>query len=225
MTTTAPAGSATRHVTPAQAACLLAAPLVALAARVLMTPWLQDEQDLPDNARYLAELASAPVRNDVGAGLTLLSAVLFVGAAYVLAGIVRRRMPRLALTGAALVVVGAFGLASVSVVSMIAGEMARAADRETMIALLDRLMTAPQFGVYSLTLFAGAAGAVLLAIGLYRSRIVPRAAAVLAGVGAAAIMITAPGPLASFIIGAAVLAVAGLAWVAVAARRTSPNAV
>ncbi|WP_219418223.1 DUF4386 family protein [Pseudonocardia nigra] len=219
-----PAAARRRHISVVAATSLWAAPLVALAARVLLIPWYQDNQDRPDNIRYLTELAAAPVRNDVGAALTFLSAVLFVGAACVLTDIARRRMPRTALAAGALVVVGAFGLASISVISMAFGEMARVEDRAAMVALLDRLMTAPQFAVYSASLFAGAVGAVLLAIGLYRSRLVPRAAAVLTGIGTAAVMVTAPGPLAPFIVRSAVLALAGLAWVAIAARRVAQDA-
>lgn len=210
------------RLTATQAGCLLAAPLVAVAARVLMTPWYQDSNDQPDSARYLAELADAPVRNNVGAVLTLLSAVLFAASAVVLAGIVRRRMPRLGLTGGALLAVGAFGLAAISVQTMVSGELANIADRDAMIVVMDRLFTAPQFGVYFLALIAGAAGSVLLAIGLYRSQLVPRAAAVLAGIGTAAVMLTAPGPAIVFIAGGAVLSLLGLGWVAVTARRGTP---
>lgn len=216
MTTTPP-------ISRQQAGLLVAAPLIALLARVLTTPQYQDEADRPDSARYLAEVATAGTRNDVGAMLTLLSAVLYVGAALALWSIVRTRMPRLGLAGVALTVAGTFGLAAVSTQVLLAGRFAEEADRDAMVALLDRLNASSQLSIFFLALVAGAIGSILLAIGLYRSRVVPRAAAVIAGVGGAGLMVTAPGPLASFVIGAAVVAVAGLGWTAVAATTAVPE--
>ena len=220
-TATAPTVRAGRSVTGLEAAVLVAAPLVAFAARILTPPWFQDESDRPDNARYLAEIAEAPVRSDVGGMLTLLSGVLFAGVAIVLAGIVRRRMPRLGLAGGVLAGLGAFGLAGVSVMVLVCGQLARADDRDRMRALLDQLMAASSFSIYMLALLAGAVGAVLLAIGLYRSQAVPRAAAVLTGLGVAALMLTTTGPATVFVAGSAVIAAAGLGWVASGARRVT----
>ena len=107
--TTTTARTTIRTISALGAGCLLAAPVVAFAARILTPPWFQDEQDQPDNVRYLAEVAEAPGRNDLGASLTLLSAVLFAGVAIVLAGIVRRRMPRLGLVAGVLTGIGSFG--------------------------------------------------------------------------------------------------------------------
>ena len=64
----------------------------------------------------------------------------------------------------------------------------------------------------------GALGWVLLGVVLYRSRAVPRAAAVLAALGGAGVMVTAPGPLVSFIAGAAAVSLVGMAWIAASAR-------
>jgi hypothetical protein len=217
MTTTAvtPVRSPTRALTGVQAVSLVAAPLVALVARFLMTPWYQDESDHLDADRYLNALADAASRNDLGAGLTFLSGILFAGAVWVLAGVVRVRMPRLGLVGGWLGVIGAFGISSVGVASMTYNQIARADERDTMISLMNQLYDADQTsGVFFGAMLLGAIGAVLLAIGLYRSKIVPRAAAVLTGLGIAAVMLTAPGPAAAFIVGAAVIATAGMAWVA-----------
>jgi hypothetical protein len=217
MTTTAvtPVRSQGRSVTRGQVGCVLAAPLVALVARALMTPWYQDESDQPDSARYLAELAESPVRNEIGAGLTFLSAVLFAGAALVLTGIVRKRMPRLGAAGGALTVIGAFGLVTVSVQTMASAQIARFGEADTMIPLMDELYSAPQMSSFYVAMIAGAVGAVLLAVGLYRSQVVPRAAAILTGLGIAAVLLTAPGPAVAFIVGAAIIATVGMAWTAV----------
>lgn len=204
------------------AACLIGAPLVAVLARGLLTPQYQDEADRADSTRYLAELADAGTRNDVGAILGLISAILYVGAALALAAIVKHRMPRLATVGAALTIVGAFGLSAISTYVLVAGRLAEQGDRGAMIAVLDRLNTAPQFSVFFLALLAGAAGSILLAVGLYRSHLVSRAAAIVTGVGGAGLMVTAPGPLTSFVVGGAVLALVGMTWVALG-RSAQPS--
>lgn len=196
-----------------------------------MTPQYQDGANRPDITRYLGELAESGTRNDVGALLALLSAILYVGTALALARIVNTR---LGMIGAALTVIGAFGLGAWSTFVLVAGRMAEENDRQSAIAVLERINNAPVFGWVFAALLAGAAGSVLLAIGLWRSHLVPRAAAVVTGVGGAGLMVTAPGPLVSFVVGAAVLALVGLTWTAVswsdrpkaaaAAKRMAPAA-
>ncbi len=209
----------TARITVTQVGFLLAAPLVAIAARFLLTPWYQTETDQPDNARMLDEIVTATGRNDVGAVLTLLSAILFAGAALVIGGMVRAQSPKLGTVGQTLAFIGAFGLATLSEGQTIIAQTARADDRAAMIDLLEQINGAPQTGVIFGLLLIGALGWVLLGIGLYRGRSVPRAAAVLVGIGGAAVMVTAPGPLTSFIVGGAVVALVGLGWVALAAGR------
>jgi hypothetical protein len=206
-----------------QVGFLLAAPLAAVAARLLLTPWYQDEADRPDNARLLDEVVAAPLRNDIGAGLTLLSAILFACAAVVIGGLVRSRSPKVGLAGQALAVVGAFGLASLSAQQMVIMQAARVDDRAAMLDLLDRLYTAPQANLFFAVLLLGAVGWALLGFGLYRGRVVPRAAAVLVGIGGVAVMVTAPGPAVAFVAGAAIVAMIGLTWVALAAGRSSDS--
>lgn len=193
---------------------LVSAPVLAVAARALMTPQYQDPSDQLDSARYLDALAEAGTRNDVGALVAMLGAALYVGTALALSRIVKTRLSTI---GAGLTIAGAFGLWSVAIFVLVAGRMAQLADRQTAIGVLDRIYGASVFGVFFLALVAGAVGAVLLAIALYRSRLVPRAAAILTGVGGASLMVTAPGPLLSFVVGGAVLALIGLVWVAATA--------
>jgi hypothetical protein len=80
--------------------------------------------------------------------LTFLSGILFAAVALVLARVVRERMPRLAMLGGCLGVVGAFGLASVGVASMTDSQIAQAPERDAMISLMDRLYDADQSGVF-----------------------------------------------------------------------------
>ena len=77
---------------------------------MLTTPWYQDDNQ-QDDARVLTEIADAVGRNQVGAVLAFLSAVLFAVAAIVVAQVVRTRSPGVAWAGVALAGLGAFGLA------------------------------------------------------------------------------------------------------------------
>ncbi|TDO52249.1 uncharacterized protein DUF4386 [Kribbella sp. VKM Ac-2527] len=193
---------------------LIGAPLAAVVARALMTPAYQDDADQPDTPRYLTELAEAATRNDAAAMIALLGAVLYVGAALALGSILRSHLGRIA---AALSVVGAFGLAAWSIQVLLAGVLAEQPDREAMIALLDKLNTASEFSVFYLAMIAGALGSLLFGFALYRSRAVPRAAALITGLGGATLMLTAPGPLVVFVVGGAALALIGFTWTALSA--------
>lgn len=212
------------HVTPearitqGQAGVLVAAPLVAIAARLLATPVYQNDDDSPDHLRYLAEVSEHAVRNDIGGAITLVSAVLYAAAALVLGTLAARRFNRAGRIGGVLAATGAFGLAAWGAIIAVSAQAARSEDRDAMIALLDASYDAGGTNFYYGVILVGALGWVVLGVCLYRSRAVPRAAAVLTAIGGAAVLVTAPGPLLSFVVGAAVVSLAGLGWVALARR-------
>ena len=217
--TSPPPTEVVRHLAPWQLGVLVAAPVVALAARLLITPWYQDDADQPDNARLLTDVAASATANDIGAVLTLVSGMLYLTAAVVLGLWVRSRMTRTATAGLVLASIGGFGLVAFADQLMMIGQAARLEEhRGAMIALLEASYDSPQAGISYLLLIMGALGWVLLGVVLYRSRAVPRAAAVIAAVGGAGVMVTAPGPAVSFIAGAAVVSLVGLVWVAASAR-------
>jgi len=212
--------TATSRIGGLQAVALVAAPAVAVVARLLTTPWYQDANK-PDNSRVLTEVADSVGRNQAGAALAVLSAALFVAAAVVVGGIVRAGSPRVGWTGLVLAAFGAFGLSVfagfVGVISIMAGHD----DREAMLALMTQLNDSAVAEVSYLVLALGAVGWLVLGYGLYRAAAIPRAAAVISAVGGAGVMLTTPGPAISFIAGSAVLCFLGFAWVALAARDRS----
>jgi Domain of unknown function (DUF4386) len=211
---------ATPRLTRTQAVVVVAAPAVAVLARLLTTPWYQDDNNQPDDARVLTEIADAVARNEVGAVLALLSAVLFAVAAIVVGGIVRAGSPRVGWAGLVLAGIGAFGLAVFSTFVAVITVIAQHDDREAMLELMAQINDSPIPGVSYSLLILGALGWIILGYGLYRSSAIPRAAAVLSALGGAGVMLTTPGPLTSFIAGSAVLCLLGFAWVALAARRS-----
>lgn len=214
---------ATPRLTRSQALPLVAAPAVAVVARLLTTPWYQDD-NRPDDARVLNEMGDAIGRNQMGAALALLSGVLFAVAAIVVAQIVRGRSPRVAWAGVILAGFGAFGLALFSAIVATYTVIAEHDDREAMLELMAQFTDSPISGGSYLVLVLGALGWLILGYGLYRSQAIPRAAAVLSALGGASVMLTTPGPLTSFIAGSAVLCLLGFAWVALTAQRRSSTA-
>ncbi|HET7735234.1 MAG TPA: DUF4386 family protein [Nocardioidaceae bacterium] len=205
-------------LTVQQAAVLVAAPLVAITARLLATPVYQHDDNSPDHVRYLAEVAEHAVRNDVGGAITLVSAMLYAAAAVIVGGVAAARFARAGRIGGILAAAGAFGLAAWGAMIAFAAQAARSDDRDAMVALLDASYDATGTNIYYGVILLGALGWMILGVCLYRSRAVPRLAAVLTSLGGAAVLATAPGPLMPFIVGAAVVSLAGLGWVAAARR-------
>jgi hypothetical protein len=198
--------------TPALLLCLVAAPLVAVAARLVGTPWLEEP------AEYLADVGAHAARSQAGGLLTMLNAVLFIPAGLALAAAIRPRTPGLAAAGAAMTAVGAVALAGVGMVSLVAAQIARQPERATMVHLWDEFHRDPNGNIIFLALIIGGAGYVVLAVGLYRSHIAPLPAAALVGLGGVGTMLTAPGPVRALLVGTALLALIGFSWVAAAVR-------
>ena len=200
------------QITRVAAAGLVAAPLVAVVARCLATPWLDEPAD------YLAEVARQPTRSDMGALLMLVSALLLIPAVETLGGLATRRR-RTALVGRWLFVAGAVGLAAIAAMRLVAGQMVRLDDRDAMPDLWDRIIAAGPMQVFPMLSLAGAAGSVALGVGLDRATRVPRPAAVLVGIGGAATMLTAAGPVRAAVVAASTIALVAFTWIAVTARR------
>jgi len=190
---------------------LITGPLVVLAARLVLVPYW-DEADV-----YIREVADDPGRSDLGASLVVLGAMLLVSGVLVLARLVAVDRPRLAVTGAVLAVIGCVGMACISMAALVAGQMVRLGDTDASIALWDRVWNSDKLWPI-MTVHLGALGFIVLAVGLFRAGVVPRAASVLVGLGGAMMMTTAAGPIRPLLIAAAAIALVGFGW---AARATS----
>jgi len=186
---------------------LVTAPLVVLTARLVLVPYW-DEADM-----YIRDVADHPGRSDLGASLVIVGAMLLVSSVLVLARLVAVDHPRIAVTGAILGVIGCVGMACVSMAALVAGQMVRLGDTDASVALWDRVWNSEKLWPI-MTVHLGALGFIVLAVGLFRAGAVPRAAAVLAGLGGATTMTTAAGPIRPLLITAAAIALVGFAWIA-----------
>ncbi len=195
------------------ALALVSAPAVAVVARLLLTPWIQTN-NVTDWDRIMTAIAENQSAHELGVVLTYLSGLLYAVAAIAVGRLARGGSRRMAGTGRVLAVVGGFGLVDFAEVSAVASTAAQADDRGAMVALFDTASTAPLGFIGYLLLIIGAIGWLLLGAAIFRSRMAPRTAAVIVGVGGAGVMLTAPGPLVSFIAGSAVVSLVGLGWLA-----------
>ena len=126
-------------------------------------------------ADMLSQIAANPNRFLASVLSGLLSLILFVPAVLGVESLVRRRRPLLALTGAALVVIGILSLAVVQGVQLVQHQMISApADRGQMVALLERLEGGIGLKVIFVGTFALFVGWVLMSAALLATRVVPR---------------------------------------------------
>lgn len=205
-------------LTRTQAACLLAAPIVLIAARAVTTPF----RDKGDTAGYLAAIANNHATSNVGAVLGIIGALLLIPALIGLGRIAGERMPRLAWLGAGLATIGAVALTIVAMLAIIGGQVAQFASPADRVDVWNKILNSGAgAAVGQLMLVSGVIGMVLLAVGLFRSGPVHPAAAVLLGIGGATTMLTAPGPVRVVLIAAAALTLAAFTWVFASTRAAS----
>lgn len=192
---------------------LVSAPVVALVARLLLTPWLQTDNKT-DWDRIMTTIAENQTAHETGVVLTYLSGLLYAVAAVAVGREAREGSRRLAGTGQVLAVIGGFGLVDFAELTLLTSSATRVDDREAMVTFFDTASTAPLGFIGYLLLVIGAIGWLLLGAAIFRSRVAPRVTGVIVGVGGAGVMLTAPGPLVLFIAGSAVVSLVGLGWLA-----------
>jgi hypothetical protein len=158
----------------ATALSMILVPIVFIASAVVAPRFESDDGD------QLAVIAQHPDRWYWFALLTLVGSMLIVPALLGIMRMLRERAPREALIGGSLAVLGALVSIGDSLEQLVIWKMgAPAADRAAMIALLTRLDDAT--GLETIFNVGGLAiliGAVILAIGLIRARVVAWWAAV-----------------------------------------------
>jgi hypothetical protein len=139
-----------------------------LAASVLLQPDLTG----PDR---LAAVHDAGWRAAVSAVAFVLGQFPYVAAALGIAHLVQGRAHRLAVTGAALSVVGALGHAVIGGVSLVEVAMARDTAHRAVLASFDQRLQGSPVMVFSMIGLLGfVVGLLLLSIGLFRGHVGPR---------------------------------------------------
>lgn len=200
---------ATIDLTRTQAACLIAAPAVLMVGRALITPF----RDKGETAGYLSDIAANHATSNAGAVAAIAGALLLVPAFIGLGRIATPGMPKLAWLGTGLAVVGSAAIIIVSTLSLVGAQIAQFAPPDGRAELFNKIFNSgPGSVVGQFMLVCGVAGCIMLAVGLYRSGVVSRAAAVLVGIGGATTMITAAGPVRFVLIAAATVALVAFAW-------------
>jgi len=151
---------------------LIAAPLVFLVFWVALP-------DLPDDpTAMLAAIAANRERTMVAALLLMLSSVLFLPAFVGLIHLLRDRGVVLGHLGGGLALLGALGHIARATYFLVFVHMATGgADQAQMVALMNRIQGDPALVPIMLTLGGFDIGLLLLGIGLWRARVVPRWAA------------------------------------------------
>lgn len=205
LTTSRRPAEETSDVSAATRAFLIGAPLAMAIGRVLLVPL--DDQNWDS---VLTSMANHRGRSDAGWLLALAASGLLGATAVMLA-------QRLSVTGRTRAawfagITAAMGWACTAAVcagSLFMAEMANAPDRAVQIQLLKDFNHSLTMGVmFLLTLLAGA-GYVVLAVGLARSGLVTKGAAVLVGLGGLTTLVTMAGPVTVLLVLTALLLAVG----------------
>lgn len=198
----------TRTLSPSLLAALVAAPALAAVTRIVAIPIANAPID------FIPAVSAAPGRSDVGALLSLVTAVLFIPAALAVGRLVRPTTPRLAAVGTSLLVVGAAGMAVLATLTGTAGQLARHGDAGTNSALWVHIWNDSVLAQTWLALIAGAIGCIVLAVATSQRQGVARFTAPLLGVGGALTVITAAGPVKALNVFAALVTLAAFGLLA-----------
>jgi Domain of unknown function (DUF4386) len=152
-------------------ACLIAAPLLLLTSSLLGT----GIYDGDDEARYLASIADNEALYYAAGMVGVLGAMAMVGAVLALIHLVRTRYPRYAKLAGGVALLGVLTFAGVFLsFTIVDFELARAGDRDAMVALLQDTEDSASSAPFFVTWIGTFLGLILLAAGLLRSHAVPR---------------------------------------------------
>lgn len=148
---------------------LIGGPLLLVAASLVDPAWSDD------TATYLQEVADDKGRYVAAGALDTVGTLLLIAGTLGLVRLLRTRDVGLGQIGAGLLTIGLIGLVPILLINGVDIEMADADDREAMVALSDSIEDSAVIGVYFFGFFLVgiALGSLLLAIALFRRRVVP----------------------------------------------------
>lgn len=147
-----------------------------LLAAALSLVWTQLQPPFPDGyAARLAAIDEAGTSAAVSAAVFVVSQLPMLVAVLGIAHLIRPGAPIVSRVGAALAVLGVFGHAVFGGINLVTVQMAGdAGNREVYAGLLERVESSPAMLFAAAGLLGTVLGFVVLALGLWRSRAVPR---------------------------------------------------
>jgi hypothetical protein len=193
-------------ITRTQLACLVAGPLVMTAGRAMLVP-----HDDENYAGILSQMAEQPASNGIGWFLAFLACALLIPASTGLAGTFADQIRRLSSITSLLLVVGWVGTSATAPAILVASDIAAKAPAESVAAGL-KAFNDGIAGAFFLMSVLGIIGAITLAVGLFRSKAVPKPAAVLVGLGIVTTIITMSGPVQGLLLACSLILLAGCVW-------------
>jgi hypothetical protein len=153
---------------------LILAPLFNWAAALLTTLSTETEA-----AETLDQVAAHQTRETLAALSDTFATVFYIGVALTFVHLLTPRAPRWAHISGAMMLAGLAGFAGMHAFEVVQVEMAKSADREAMIALWDAIQNSALVLFVALFIFGMLLGALLMSIGLFATRSVPRVLAAL----------------------------------------------
>jgi hypothetical protein len=184
---------------------LLLGPLVTVLARTISVPW--NDAGLRGANEVVGRFAAHPARADAGAALVMAGGVLLVLTSLVLTVVLANAKPRTAAAAGVLLLCGCASIIAHGAMSLTTGQMVRHAPHDVAAAVVTHL-TVDTHAIDILTLL-GSLGWLILGVGTFRSRQLPRAAAVLVGLGGFSTTFTSGGPIRVLVVGTALLLLVG----------------
>lgn len=197
--------SETRYPTIGIKVLLVGAPLLMAIGRGLLVPL--DDQDWDG---VMTSMAANQARSDAGWLIALAATGLLTVTAVLLANRLRDTgRIRMAMFATVATAFGWAASAALCASGLFLSVAAGAPDRAAQVQVQEEFVAAASSGVGFVMVVLGAIGYIVLAVGLARSGLVSKGAAVLMAVGGAATLITTPGPVTPLLVLAALLLTAG----------------
>lgn len=191
-------------VGPIGSALLVLAPLLMALARVLLVPLDSDDWN-----RTLTEMAAHQSRSDLGWLLAIPASGLLGITAAVLGGQLYHQRARTATFVIVSTAIGWAATAGVAAQAHLMSEMSKTTDRDAQVRILAEFNDNASTGLVFLLAVIAAVGYIALAVGLARTGLTSKGAALLIGLGGATTLLTMAGPVTPLLVATALVLASG----------------
>jgi hypothetical protein len=184
---------------------LVLGPLVTALARTISVPW--NDAGLRGANEVVGRFAAHPALADAGAALVMAGGILLILTSLVLTVVLANAKPRTAAVAGVLLLCGCASIIAHGAMSLTTGQMVRHAPHDVAATVVTHL-TVDTHAIDILTLL-GSLGWLILGVSTFRSRQLPKVAAVVVGLGGFSTTFTSGGPIRVLVVGTAVLLLVG----------------